>query len=419
MNAVDHLIPADRLALIAALRCAINGRPECAELSAADPRALFRQAREHGVDTYLYPWLTSQKGFSETRAGGVEVSLEIWRQAFLSNLVQSDVARRLLQTTLTRLARAGLDAIVLKGAWLGTTVYDDPAQRRMSDIDLLVRRESLDAVHRELVATGFAADKDTLHNRFAYEQGYRHPGLPLPLELHWHMTSELTPSAPVPDIDAVWRRALDSAWHGAPVKAMQPADQLAHLTQHILHHLFAAPLRGYLDIALLLKKHGSGLSVSDVAAASARWRTGSALPFLMNMTAALLETPLPRQLEEYCGDMRPADAETAITALFNLPEARERAGESTLSDFREASSVGKLRLILRRVFMPRQFMMLYYPCARTRLGLPRAWFKRAVYLYRRSRSLAAAATEDSVSDQRRQDIARQRRQLTEKLLLQT
>ncbi|MDD3544764.1 MAG: nucleotidyltransferase family protein [Kiritimatiellae bacterium] len=418
MNAIDNLIPDNRRALITLLRCALKGSQQCPALSDASLHSLFQQAREQGVGTYMYPWLAAQKVFSETHPQAAEKPLAAWRDAFLRNLVRSDLIRQVLQPTLTRLTRAGIETIVLKGAWLGATVYDDPAQRTMSDIDLLVREADIEAAHRELTQVGFTADKDTLHNRFAYEQRYSHTGLPLPLELHWHVTSALTPAAPVPDIEAVWQNAVDSVWHNVPVKALPPADQLAHQAQHILHHLFAAPLRAYLDIALLLKKHGGGLSPSDLAESSARWRTGRALPFLLNMTSALLETPLPSQLAECCGGMRPSEAETAVTALFNLPAARDRAGESTLLDFREASSVGKLRLILRRVFMPRQFMTLYYPCARSRLGLPLAWFKRAARLYRRGRSLAAAAAEDSFSKHRHQDIARQRRQLTEKLLQQ-
>jgi hypothetical protein len=171
-----------------------------------------------------------------------------------------------------------------------------------------------------------------------------------------------------------------------------------------------------LDIALLLKKHGHKLSAETVSVASAHWRTGHAVPFLLHMTANLLDAPLPRQLEACVAETAPEEAETAMTALFNLPDARERAGESTLMDFRQASAMGKLALAWRRVFMPRQFMLLDYPCARTRLGVPLAWLKRALRLYRRYRSLRAGALEKPALAKNRQEIARQRRQLAEKLL---
>jgi hypothetical protein len=416
MNAVDHFIPTEYRTLIAALRCAFNNRPECGKLSDTDPRVLFRQACEQGVDTYLYPWLASQKCFREARSDDITAPFEIWRQAFLANLVKNDTVRRFLQTTLARLAKAGLDVILLKGVWLGATIYEHPEQRRMCDIDLLVRKESLDAVHRELIAAGFAAGTDTLHNRFAYDRGYRHPSLPLPLELHWHVASEMVSSLPVPDIAAVWQKAVDSTWHNVPVKALTPADQLAHQAQHTLHHFFAAPLRVYLDIALLLRKYGDELSPEKLSEASARWRTGHALPFMLNMTVGLLDITLPRQLAEYCSDILPSEVGTAVTALFNLPTARDRAGESTLLDFREASVVGKLLLILRRVFMPRQFMVIHYPCARTRLGLPLAWFKRAIDLFQHKRSMFIGTTGKTPSARRRYEFSRQRQQLARALM---
>ncbi|MDD4103299.1 MAG: nucleotidyltransferase family protein [Kiritimatiellae bacterium] len=416
MTAIDHLVPNDYRALITVLRCALKGSQECCSLSYYSPQALFCQARKHGVDTYLYPWITAHKLFWDTSQQAAEAPLAAWREAFLRNLVRTDLLRQALQPTLARLAQAHIEIIILKGAWLGTTVYDDPAQRTMSDIDLLIRAADIDAAHRELTQVGFSADKNVLHNRFAYDQRYRHPDLPMPLELHWHVTSDLTPDDPVPNIAAVWQNTFDSVWHGVPVKALPPADQLAHLAQHILHHLFASPLRGYLDIALLMKKYGCELSPESLAEASARWRTGHAIPFLLNMTANLFDIPLPRQLKAYCGDMRPCDAEVVVTALCNLPEARDRAGESTLLTFTAATALGKARLLLRRVFMPRQFMLLYYPCARTRLGLPLAWLQRAIGLFRRKRSLLMRPTGADAASRRQNEIAHRRRQLAQALM---
>ncbi|GEM_PF-1738662 len=416
VKVIDHLIPTDHRVLITSLRCAINPRPDYLELSNPDLRTVFRQAYAQGVDTYLYPWLTSQTLATNYHENDVENPLSAWREAFLKNLIKTDTVRRRLQPMLARLAQVRLDIIVLKGAWLGTTVYDDPAQRSMSDIDLLVREEDLDAVHRELTEAGFATHNDVRHNRFVYEQHYRHPDLPMPLEMHWHVTSDLTPSAPVPDIIAVWQNSTDATWHGVPVKALPPADQLAHLTQHILHHLFASPIRGYLDIALLLKKYGNELAAEAVIEAATRWHTGKAIPFLLNMTAGLFDIRLPPQLEKYCADMRPSDAEIAVTALFNLPKARDRAGESTRLAFREASAINKFRLAARRVFMPRQFMLLYYPWARHRIFLPLAWLKRAIDLCRRNRALIMRAPGTAVQEPRQQEIARLRQKLATSLI---
>jgi hypothetical protein len=45
----------------------------------------------------------------------------------------------------------------LKGAWLSETVYDDPARRSMSDLDVLVQKRELDAAMPRLLVLGYRA----------------------------------------------------------------------------------------------------------------------------------------------------------------------------------------------------------------------------------------------------------------------
>src|SRR5438093_1888108 len=53
------------------------------------------------------------------------------------------------------LAVAEVPVIVAKGALLAATVYRDPHYKRMTDLDLLVRREDVDAACRVYRAHGF------------------------------------------------------------------------------------------------------------------------------------------------------------------------------------------------------------------------------------------------------------------------
>jgi len=409
-------IPPDYRTLIACLRGAFNGTPPNVSLEAADWPAVFRQAREQGVDAYLYPWLAAQlpKLFAAP-ADAPDSAPAAWRARFLETLPHTALRRRQLAEILAALAGARIDVMVLKGAWLGETVYDDPAQRTMSDIDLLIRADDRDACHACLLNLGYTARADALHNRFAYDQAYVHSSHRDFVELHWHVTSDMDGKTPVPDIAAIWRETVPAVFLGHPVRALPPADQLAHLVQHMLHHLFAAPLRAYVDIALLVRKHGD-LAPAALAAAGARWKTGSGIPFTLWLASGLLGVPLPPALRAFAPEPAESRRAQAVQALFDLPTAHARGGETTLLRFKGASPSGRLRLVLSRIFMPRPFLVLHYPCARHACALPLAWLRRACDLRRQNRARIKAMLTPGTAEERLLRNAASRADLTDWLL---
>ena len=380
-------IPPECRTLIACLRGAVNGQPPDRELASADWRAVSRQAREHGVDTYLYPWLAAHVPdlFSIRTAVAADSAPAAWRAAFFDALPRSVQRKRQLAELLAACANARIDVIPLKGAWLSEAVYDDPAQRSMTDLDLLIRAGDRDACHALFLTLGYTAKADTLHNVYACDQSYRHPAHPLCVELHWHVASILVRDAPIPDIAAIWENTSAAVCCGQPVRLFSPADQVAHLTQHILHHLFAVPLRGHLDIALYLRKHGSRVTVDALASAARRWKTGRATPFILSLASELLAAPLPLALQSLSTGLDEGRLAQAGQIIFDLPAARSCAGETTLLRFKHASALGRLGLVLNRIFMPRAFLLLHYPSARHRYGLPYAWLRRALDLRRQNR----------------------------------
>ena len=62
-----------------------------------------------------------------------------------------------LQTVLKTFNAAGIDVIVLKGAFLAELVYENIGRRAMGDIDLLVKKEDLEKVKQELIQLGYQA----------------------------------------------------------------------------------------------------------------------------------------------------------------------------------------------------------------------------------------------------------------------
>ena len=168
----------------------------------------------------------------------------------------------------------------------------------------------------------------------------------------------------------------------------------------MLHHVFAAPLRAYVDIGLLVRKHGERLTPALLDAAGGRWRTGRGIPFALRLASELLACPLPPALCPSVPELPAPRRAQALQALFDLPAAQARSGESTLLRFRASSAPARLRLVLGRIFMPRAFLAMRYPCARHAWGLPLAWLCRARDLHRQNRARMKAMLTPGTEEDR-------------------
>ena len=144
-------------------------------------------------------------------------------------LVHGAASRQLYQT----LGNAGIEAILLKGADLRLRLYEDPAARPMTDLDLLVSPESVGAVRGILASLGYTLSRDSINPRPGFRERYRvalhfQASVPasLMVDLHWGLEAvagyyrlpfaRLAPQA----------RTLE--WDGLPVRVLSPEHTLMH-----------------------------------------------------------------------------------------------------------------------------------------------------------------------------------------------
>ncbi|HRR32672.1 MAG TPA: nucleotidyltransferase family protein [Kiritimatiellia bacterium] len=415
-SALALSLPPEYRTLIACVRGALHDRPLPVDMAEPQWPLLDRRAREQGVDIFLFPWLAAHypDGFPQSSASPDSVA-GAWRMRALTELQRSTLRQRQIADLAAGFSQAGLDLALLKGAWLAESIYAGPALRSMSDIDVLIRDGQRDASHAVMLKLGYTASKSTLHSRFAYDQLYRHPQHAYAVEMHWAFSSERETDSPDVDMAAIWRHAGPTRLYGHPCFALSPPDQLAHLVHHMLHHLFAVPLRAYLDVALLIRARGNTLPTEDIAAAGVRWQTGAAIPFVLRFTAELFDLPLPAAWQTDVPQIDAIWRDAALHALAHLPRGAERGAESTFLSYRHASLMGRTRLVLKRIFMPRAFLAQHYPCARVRVGMPWAWICRARDLYRTHHATLAALDTDDSPEQRRLDAAAVRTSLARHL----
>ena len=177
---------------------------------------------------------------------------------------------RELARLLRGLGQHGIDVVVLKGAYLASAVYDDPALRDMSDVDVLVRRCDLANAYRVLLELGNGAGVDL--EREVEVECARHHHLPPvalsgagPVEMHWNLT---LPGDPVAiDMNGLWERAGEMRIAGACAKELAPDDLLIHLSLHAaLQHRFRMRLRHLCDIAVTLTRFRDRIDWDRLAA---------------------------------------------------------------------------------------------------------------------------------------------------------
>ena len=117
------------------------------------------------------------------------------QQEYYATAAYNALLFRELDRILTALDEADIRVILLKGAALAQTLYDDPALRPMSDLDLLVPFEKLDRAVQVANDLGFQSDDFVPYwpgirrVRAHHEHVQNRKGVNL--ELHWSLTQAM------------------------------------------------------------------------------------------------------------------------------------------------------------------------------------------------------------------------------------
>jgi hypothetical protein len=372
-------IPLEYRTLIGLLRCALKRvPPEPGLFISADWTKVLKQARQHGVDTYLYPWLSEHNPqlFSSRATVSADSAPAAWRALFLQAIPRTLQRQRQLADLLGAASRAAIAVIPLKGAWLGETVYDDPVQRSMSDLDVLVRESDCNACHCLLTELGYRARASVLLNRFFKDQEYVHPDYQDAIEMHWRFTPAKGSAYQGPKPERVWRRSQPAMLLGQPIFALSLSDMISHLGLHIILHDMAMPLRGYLDLALLVSRPELELSCHDIIRDAEEWHQRRSVGFALSLAATLFDLVLPDAFKRVALPLPPERLTMALEVLAELPEAGDRQAEALLAQLRRDSLAARFRLVWRRTFLPRELLASIYPCAQRPIGLPLGWAYR-------------------------------------------
>ncbi len=203
------------------------------------------------------------------------------RDEYAASLVMASRRARVIREVATAFATSNIRCALIKGAAYAGTLYADPAERPMQDVDLLVPRLQLaDAVRCMLdlgfTRVGMARKLSGYYHAIVFARGG------LMVELHRNIVQVYRTNLRVGEL---WRRAIEDD-RGSGALRLELVDELLICALHIARHELAVPLINYVDIVRLW----DALSEDERRTAherASRYRIARAVDAVLAMTALL------------------------------------------------------------------------------------------------------------------------------------
>jgi hypothetical protein len=150
-----------------------------------------------------------------------------------------------------RLRGAGVDTMLLKGAQMVLCHYPNYGCRPMSDVDIAVRFEHVDAAIRALTLAGWTPMAPISRHDLAFRHAAPFRGAEgHEIDLHWHiMFTNCSAPADLP----FWANAQPITFRDTMTSVPGPTLALLHTLAHGLHPNIETPVRWIADALTLLR----------------------------------------------------------------------------------------------------------------------------------------------------------------------
>jgi len=274
----------------------------------------------------------------------------------------------------TALLSRGVRPVILKGTALAITIYDEPCDRDLLDLDILVREDQLEQSEQVLGAQGYRGPTSP-ETYLAYRR--RHFHIPLErsnahiVELHWALTM---PGAPFQlDATEVLAQSTPLERRGQPVLFLpRPEHTLLHIVIENLQEGFSR-LSRLVDVDRIVAST-PGMDWELVVAAAREGNLTSAAAESLELGRRLLGTTVP---DGVLRELRPGPVARFHLAIMRPDRSflsRRCEGRRSTKDLHELWLVGGVR---KRLLLLRQ-MLVFDPAItfprKTRPGvLVRLW----------------------------------------------
>lgn len=197
---------------------------------------------------------------------------------------------------LRALAAASIPTLLLKGAALCHTVYEDPNARPMHDLDLLVPVNTAVRAVNLLQERGWKAQHfaPEVIIQYLHACSFLHPEFG-ELDLHWHVLRSYCDEER--DIE-LWEAAQDHTFDGVPTKILCPADQLLHACEHGMHHSPSSSLQWLVDACFILRNSRTPMDWQRLVDQASKFKLTLPLLKTLSYLQEQFDEPIPYEVQE-------------------------------------------------------------------------------------------------------------------------
>jgi hypothetical protein len=220
----------------------------------------------------LKRWRTDNRSQGKTIPQSILGKL---KEDYFYNLKRHMILSGELQCLMNEFTKNDIKFIILKGAYLAETVYENFACRPMADIDILVRENDIGRSHQVLINRGFKMfpEKSTvriLHDNYLKEDQSEK----ISVELHHRLTNALYCARF--DMAEIWGQTY------LPLEY-----NFVYLSWHAVRHSFMK-LIWLCDCAAIIKKHNHSLNWEEIVRKSVRFNARKQLQLCLHLISKLL-----------------------------------------------------------------------------------------------------------------------------------
>ena len=256
--------------------------------------------------------------------------------------------------------------VVLKGAALATTLYQDPSLRPMSDLDLLVRPEDVGTWSEALSGLGYvrthpamaSGAAESAHFQIAFRSAH-HQNV---VELHWSL---IGPASDWRAPEVAWFWDQTEPWNGVarPARMLTPLANVLYLSAHVMlqHGVAGAKLLWLYDLHLVVSSQAASMPWAEVLERAGAFEWDAPLAEALARAEALFGTPVPENVIETL--RKRATSRAAVHVRHKANPGASRAG-LVWREFLCLDAVGRWRLARGILFPHPDYMKWRYPKAR-------------------------------------------------------
>ncbi len=308
---------------------------------------LLRTSQNEGFSFLLY------KGIIKKGVNVPSFLKEDLKQEYINNWGRNI---RILEELAVLLRVFENPVIVLKGAALLSSVYEDFGLRMLGDVDILVKPEDVPKIDKVLSQSGYQSDHTLNFYRvtnYLNSVVYGKNGSPLLLHLHWHLVNNALPNymyAEKIDMDKLWKEAIPLKIRESDALCLAPHHQLLHLSEHAMKHSYNTLIHVW-DIHQVINHGKEKLDWEKVCRESGEFQLKSPLFYSLWLSKEYFGTCVPQEILEFLRPRHRGAGEKIFSRLLRQGKRKEKlcwffyfSNTSTLQK--------KIKFVFRTIFPP-------------------------------------------------------------------